>query len=85
MSVPPVLTRLGYRLFLLGFTWFKDWYFSSRGHEGGQKLQGEKPLDDSARRRHLDRIKSEAELFLQSTHDPGDDLKYYSFGAQKGE
>jgi hypothetical protein len=28
MSVPPVMTRLGYRLFLLGFAWFKDWYFS---------------------------------------------------------
>ena len=30
-NVPPAITRLGYKLFNLGFTWFKDWYFRKFG------------------------------------------------------
>ena len=50
MGFPPALTRQGYRLLEYGFTWSKDWYFSEGGHEGGQKIQGEKPLHERARR-----------------------------------
>lgn len=57
IGIPPVLSRQGYKLFNLGFTWFKDWYFSEGGHEGGQKLQGEKPLDNLIKMKHLMRIR----------------------------
>ena len=69
MGIPPVLSRQGYKLFNLGFTWFKDWYFSEGGHEGGQKLQGEKPLDKLARMRHLRRIKDEVQSFIENTRN----------------
>jgi hypothetical protein len=65
MGFPPAVTRQGYKLFRLGFTWFKDWYFSEGGHEGGQKLQGERPLDNAAKRKHMQRIKAEVESFLE--------------------
>jgi hypothetical protein len=61
---PVAVTRQGHLLFELGFTWFKDWYFSEGGHEGGQKLQGEKPLSDACRCTHLWKIRSEIESFL---------------------
>lgn len=66
---PPAITRQGYKLFRLGFTWFKDWYFSEGGHEGGQKLQGERPLDEVARRKHMQRIKAEVKAFLERSED----------------
>ncbi|MFB3763678.1 MAG: DUF1122 family protein [Methanotrichaceae archaeon] len=69
MGIPPVLSRQGYKLFNLGFTWFKDWYFSEGGHEGGQKLQGEKPLDKAARIKHLKQMKGEIQSFVDSTRD----------------
>lgn len=61
---PPAVTRQGCKLFDAGFTWFKDWYFSEGGHEGGQKLQGEMPLNDSARRLQMERLRREIEAFL---------------------
>lgn len=64
VGVPPSVTRLGYKLFKLGFTWFKDWYFPEGFMEGGQKLQGEKPLDDAARNRQLEMIYSGLRVFL---------------------
>ncbi len=79
MGFPPAVTRQGYRLFNLGFTWFKDWYFSEGGHEGGQKLQGEKPLNEAARAKHLRRIRGEVEAFLENTSNcdsEGDGLRY---------
>lgn len=69
MGFPPAVTRQGYKLFRLGFTWFKDWYFSEGGHEGGQKLQGERPLDEAARRKHMQRIKAEVKAFLERSVD----------------
>ncbi len=69
MGIPPALTRQGYKLLNLGFTWFKDWYFAEGGHEGGQKLQAEKPLDENARRKHMQRIKAEVETFLERSRD----------------
>jgi len=62
---PPPATRLGYKLFTLGFTWFKDWYFPEGGSEGGQKLQGEKPIDKIARKRHLKDISNEVSSFIR--------------------
>jgi hypothetical protein len=69
MGFPPAVTRQGYKLFRLGFTWFKDWYFSEGGHEGGQKLQGERPLDDAAKRKQMQRIKAEVGAFLERSEE----------------
>ena len=63
---PPVLSRLGYKMFGLGFTWFKDWYFPEGFLEGNQKLQGEIALDDERRRKHLQATRKEAERFTQA-------------------
>jgi hypothetical protein len=64
LGVPPALTRLGSKLFRLGFFWFKDWYFSEGGREGGQKLQAEKPLHEEARKKQIERLLSQARGFL---------------------
>lgn len=64
LGVPPALTRLGSKLLGLGFTWFKDWYFSEGGREGGQKLQAEKPLHEEARKEQMERLQSQASDFL---------------------
>ncbi len=63
-GVPPQVTRLGSLMFLHGFTWFKDWYFPEGFMEGTQKLQGEKPIDEDARRRHLREALEEIQSFL---------------------
>lgn len=63
-GMPPPVSRLGYKLFVLGFTWFKDWYFAEGFWEGGQKLQGEKPNEES-KSRQLASIYSDAKNFLQ--------------------
>lgn len=77
-SFPPASTRLGYKLFELGFTWFKDWYFAEGGSEGGQKLGGEKPLDEKARKRHLRDIRDEIISFIEGTEiEEGEDLREY--------
>jgi len=67
LGYPPVTTRQGYRLFNHGFTWFKDYYYSEGGHEGGQKLEGEKPLDKVAREKHMKNIKSDIDRFLEAS------------------
>jgi hypothetical protein len=46
-GVPPVLTPLGFLLFVGGFRLVKNWYLSEGGHEGPRKLWGEKPPDQS--------------------------------------
>lgn len=56
LGVPPHLTRLGYLLLKNGFTWLKNWYFPEGFMEGGPKLQGEKPINEETRSRHLREI-----------------------------
>lgn len=74
-NYPPVITRLGYELFNNGFTWYKDWYFPEGGSEGGQKLQGEKPLDESAKQRHLESIQSEIRAFIKQVNNEKLEIK----------
>ena len=64
-GVPIVISRLGCKMFRLGLTWFKDWYFPEGYMEGNQKLQGEKPLDCNARKRHVRSISEELSSFSQ--------------------
>jgi hypothetical protein len=68
-GVPPALTRLGFELFKHDFTWFKDWYFPEGFMEGGQKLQGEKPLNSEVRNRQLMNIRNEVNAFLEKIPD----------------
>jgi hypothetical protein len=70
LGFPPPVTRLGFRLFELGFTWFKDWYFCEGYLEGGQKLQADRPMDEAARNRHMKNIEVEAKEFLSKMPRP---------------
>ena len=69
LAIP--LSRLGYKLFENGFTWFKDWYFPEGYLEGGRKLQGEKPLDEKNKLDQIKRIKSEVRDSLTKLKDFG--------------
>lgn len=64
LGVPPVATRLGYKLYLQGFRWFKDWYFPEGFMEGGPKLQAEKPLDKTHELRLISEICGELKRFV---------------------
>lgn len=74
-GLPAPLTRLGFKLYTLGFTWFKDWYFPEGGLEGGEKLQGEKPLTSEHMKRHLKQIYSGTSVFMQKhKHKDGNSI-----------
>lgn len=64
LGAPPAVTRLGFLLFQLGFTWFKDWYFPEGFMEGSPKLQCEKPVSEEARLKHLAKLKEEVRAFI---------------------
>ena len=68
-GIPEPLTRLGYLLFVNGYTWFKDWYFAEGFNEGGQKLQGEKPIDEESEERHIQDIVDDVQKFLNRSED----------------
>lgn len=63
-GVPAPLSRLGFKLFNLGFTWFKDWYIAEGWREGPVKLTAEKPLDEEMVFRNLTGIKKEVVDYL---------------------
>ncbi|HXF57394.1 MAG TPA: DUF1122 family protein [Actinomycetota bacterium] len=62
--VPPAATPLGLALLRAGCRWFKDWYYPEGGREGGTKLQGTLPLDESHRRRAERALAEELTAFL---------------------
>jgi len=68
-GIPEPLTRLGHLLFENGYTWFKDWYFAEGFNEGGQKLQGEKPIDEESEESHLRDIVDDVRKFLDSSEE----------------
>jgi hypothetical protein len=74
-GTPPALTRLGFLMLLNDLTWFKDWYFPEGFMEGGQKLQGEKALDNRAYERHMQSIEQEIKAFLNTRNG---DQAYYT-------
>lgn len=69
VGFPEPVSRLGYKLFNLGFTWFKDWYFPEGFMEGDQKLQAEKPLNETQKMRHLERIAHHVQAFLERINE----------------
>ncbi len=84
-NFPPAITRLGNKLFKLDFTWFKDWYFPEGGNEGGQKLQGEKPLDGQSKNRHLKKIKLEINNFLNENNKFDKNNNFYTNAVSRGK
>ncbi|MCS7116345.1 MAG: DUF1122 family protein [Nitrososphaerota archaeon] len=68
-DLPIVVSRLGYKLFRLGFTGFKNWYFPEGFMEGGVKLQGEMAISDEVRDRQLKDIYNELKTFLNRMKD----------------
>lgn len=62
---PPVVTPLGYLLFLAGCGMgFKDWYFAEGGREGPEKLQGYKPIDSEVGKKKAELMLSELSRFI---------------------
>lgn len=82
---PAVVTRLGSKLYRLGFTWFKDWYFPEGYMEGEQKLQAEKPLDSDSRDRHLHKMRSSVISFLDSARGSTRRDPYYERAVHRAE
>jgi len=63
---PVPASRLGFKMLVRGFTWFKDWYYPEGFMEGNPKIQGVKPLNEEHRRRNLEEIRAEVESFIAS-------------------
>ena len=62
---PPIVTPLGYLLFMGGCMNFKNWYIPEGGNEGPQKLQGTKPISSDHRNRARDSLVEELQRFLE--------------------
>jgi hypothetical protein len=75
LGAHPVVTRLGFLLFQLGFTWFKDWYFPEGFMEGSPKLQCEKPVCEEARLKHLAKLREEVAAFIPELERLSSDLR----------
>jgi len=84
-NFPPAVTRLGFILFNLGFTWFKDWYFPEGGNEGGQKLQGERPLNEELKNKHLNKIQNEVQIFLKKVEEQNEHESYFIKAKNRGK
>ncbi len=70
-DIPAEASRLGFVLYRLGFTWFKDWYFPEGFMEGEQKLQAEMPLNESEKNRQLKNIYRSVKNFLRKLEPVG--------------
>jgi len=65
LGIPPILTPLGYMLFLLGCgASFKDWHFAEGGSEGPQKLQGYKALNSQHAQLQAKKVVQDLTSFL---------------------
>ncbi|MEM3832067.1 MAG: DUF1122 family protein [Thermoprotei archaeon] len=65
LDFPPAVSRLGYKLFALGFSWFKNWYFPEGFMEGNVKLQAEKPINDNVKAMQLTKMYEEIIIFIK--------------------
>ncbi|MGA2462663.1 MAG: DUF1122 family protein [Candidatus Bathyarchaeia archaeon] len=73
---PPVVTPLGYLLFVAGCgVAFKDWYFAEGGREGPEKLQGHKAMNAEEEKQKLATMSRELQAFLSQTIDQDDLLQ----------
>ncbi len=67
-GIPRMLTPLGFLLWKNGFRWFKDWYYAEGWSEGGQKLQGNKPLNKEVQKKREIETIVELKNFLDKKH-----------------
>ena len=85
--VPPAASRLGYKMLRAGFTWIKHWYYPEGFMEGGEKLQGEKPLSLRQKMTHLMEALRELEYFISLWRNTDDDVMkralYYAEASRK--
>ena len=67
---PPVVTPLGFLLFVAGCGMgFKDWYFAEGGREGPEKLQGYKSLNSQIAKEKAEQMLQELRVFLGRTQN----------------
>jgi hypothetical protein len=72
---PPVVTPIGFLLFIAGCGMgFKDWYFAEGGREGPEKLQGYKPIDSENAKKKAGEMLMELAAFLSHTQKETDPL-----------
>jgi hypothetical protein len=70
LGIPPVVTPLGYIMFLAGCgDSFKNWHFAEGGCEGPRKLQGYKALDEQHAARRANEKVAELTAFLAGTSE----------------
>jgi hypothetical protein len=80
---PPVVTPLGYLLFVAGCgVAFKDWYFAEGGREGPEKLQGYKAMNEREEKQKLVALSGELQAFLSRPIEQ-DNLSEQSKGRAK--
>lgn len=72
LGIPPILTPLGYILFLAGCgSSFKDWHFAEGGSEGPRKLQGNKALNSKQAQINKERTTQKIKSFLARQSSAG--------------
>ncbi len=71
---PVYLSRIGFKLLKLSFTWMKDFYFPEGFWEGFPKILAEKALNDKRKIEHLMEIKKEVEKFYTENKNSKDKL-----------
>jgi hypothetical protein len=64
--IPPICTAQGELLFRSGFRLIKNWYLAEGGHEGPNKLWGEKPLNRSEKKVFDERTFSQILSYLST-------------------
>lgn len=68
-GAPVAVTRIGYKLLKLGYSWFKLWYYPEGLMEGGQKIQATKS-PETLKKQHLESILSEVKDFKAAVGEP---------------
>ncbi|MFZ8850170.1 MAG: DUF1122 family protein [Thermoproteota archaeon] len=74
-NYPIISTRIGFKLFKIGFINFKDWYFAEGFYEGGQKIQAEKNLNSYIKLKFMKEIYYEIIKFVNKNRNGDEILK----------
>jgi len=74
LGIPIPLSRLGYKLFLRGFRWFKDWYYPEGFVEGNPKIQAEKPINKDHEVKLLRDLREQVNSFMKTVVVQNDEI-----------
>jgi hypothetical protein len=74
-NYPIISTRIGFKLFKIGFINFKDWYFAEGFYEGGQKIQAEKNLNSHIKLKFIKETYYEIIKFVNNNRNGDEILK----------